>query len=476
MHERRRFFRQLAKGAGSALLASPLAKALLPSVYGSMVPSAQEGYDSEPWRVALAREWKLPPSLILEGYLNQASFAPWETVRVMVSADPRIRYKIALVRHGGPKPETIFESSEFTGWFQKTNVLPYENGAGWQQVYEFKIMENARVGLHSVELRPVSPPGTTETSSIPFVVKGSAPKSRLLVLSSTLTWQAYNPWGGHCTYVHLVDKPISYVMSFDRPMITDRPEQGWGHLAGGEVLILKWLESQGIEYDLLSELDYHKDPALLRNYKAVLLNTHPEYWTSEMVDGLSAYVNSGGSLINLSANGLFCKAVLKGNQVEIMRHKGGYGGTHRLSGERGGQWRELGKPESSVLGAGIFLPNWGTFGPYQVNNERHWIFKGTGLRNGNTFGSRSTNDGADPTWKGRAAASGWEVDVTDQNSPQGTKILAKGTNGNGAELIYCKKPGGGRIFGVGSITFGGSLAIDPIVSRITRNVIDQFTV
>ena len=59
--------------------------------------------------------------------------------------------------------------------------------------------------------------------------------------------------------------------------------------------------------------------------------------------------------------------------------------------------------------------------------------------------------------------------------PQGLTVLAKGLNvpGPGADMVTYDHPGGGLVFSVGSITFGGSLVIDPRLQKIVRNVLAE---
>jgi hypothetical protein len=44
----------------------------------------------------------------------------------------------------------------------------------------------------------------------------------------------------------------------------------------------------------------------------------------------------------------------------------------------------------------------------------------------------------------------------------------------GAHMATYDHPGGGGVFSVGSIAFGGSLVVDPALQRIVRNVLDRF--
>jgi len=72
------------------------------------------------------------------------------------------------------------------------------------------------------------------------------------------------------------------------------------------------------------------------------------------------------------------------------------------------------------------------------------------------------------------AASGHETDKMTIHSPSNAVFLAKGTNpdGGGATMCFYEHQSGAQIFSVGSITFTGSLAVDPICDQIGVNVFD----
>jgi hypothetical protein len=64
------------------------------------------------------------------------------------------------------------------------------------------------------------------------------------------------------------------------------------------------------------------------------------------------------------------------------------------------------------------------------------------------------------------------------------QLLARGTNPYtlncdpyvnvpmAANMVYYTHPGGGFVFSVGSMTFGGSLVVDDKIQRILRNALD----
>jgi hypothetical protein len=100
----------------------------------------------------------------------------------------------------------------------------------------------------------------------------------------------------------------------------------------------------------------------------------------------------------------------------------------------------------------------------------HWVFAGTGLREGAVFGAASLHE------RCHGGASGHETDKMSTHSPANTQLLAMGLNpdGGGAEMVLHEPGGGGAVFSVGSITWVASLWVDDAVSRITANAINRF--
>ena len=111
-----------------------------------------------------------------------------------------------------------------------------------------------------------------------------------------------------------------------------------------------------------------------------------------------------------------------------------------------------------------------TAAPYKVIDADHWIFAGTGLKNGDLFGEKNQQE------RIPGGASGHETDKITPSSPKNIKLLAKGTNPDdgGAEMVYYDTASGGAVFSAGSITYNGSLLVDDAVSRVTANVISRF--
>lgn len=66
--------------------------------------------------------------------------------------------------------------------------------------------------------------------------------------------------------------------------------------------------------------------------------------------------------------------------------------------------------------------------------------------------------------------------VAASTRPPGLVHLANGANKgrSGADTTYFTHQGGGAVFSVGSVTFGGSLAVDPVLTRMLQNVFARF--
>ena len=129
--------------------------------------------------------------------------------------------------------------------------------------------------------------------------------------------------------------------------------------------ILGWLEHAGIEYDVITDEDLHREGApLLQRYRAVVMGTHPEYYTTPMWDGLRTFIARGlGRLAYLGGNGFIWRCAFSDEfpgDSELRRAEDGIRyrdeepGEYDLefTGEYGGLWRRLGTPPQALVGVG----------------------------------------------------------------------------------------------------------------------------
>jgi hypothetical protein len=183
-----------------------------------------------------------------------------------------------------------------------------------------------------------------------------------------------------------------------------------------------------------------------------------------MIDRLEAFLQGGGSVLNLSGNVVWWKVTLRGDQLECRKDRG----VHTQTGERGGKWKDLGRPSGPILGVRSDPRGIHTFAPFRVLRPDHWLFRGAGLEEGDRIGVDGLNEGG---------ASGGEEDKVDAQTPATAVHLAHGLNpGNGgADIVFFETPQGGGVLSAGSISFCGSLVVDPALQTLVLNFLKAYS-
>lgn len=355
-------------------------------------------------------------------------------------------------------------------------------------------------GLYGVHVHAAD--GSTTTC--PLVVAPARPTAPVAVLASDLNWNAYNAFGGRSNYVHSAGLPPvpdvnrrqslpRYLvggyeewnaahyppLSFDRPepenqldsRITD-PITGRDAcaLAAAEWRLLGWMEREGFAHDLYSETQFAAGTLDLSRYRVLVLNCHPEYWTTGMYDRLKSWVRSeGGRLAYLGGNGINCPVTLGADNTMTI-HNGRAEDLDPVRSRVDSRFGLAHEPEATLLGVGYTRPGLMSAAPYRVVAPEHWAFAGTGVREGDLIGRHTLNT------RVPGGASGHETDKVSANSPAGVRVLARGTNpnGGGAEMATYDVPGGGAVFAAGSISFVTALPVDEVLSAVVRNVLTRF--
>jgi hypothetical protein len=263
-------------------------------------------------------------------------------------------------------------------------------------------------------------------------------------------------------------------LSFERPNPETAPSAWTGatyapnHLTAAEIWVSTWLEDAGYRFDVCSDADLHAGEVDPAGYRAVLMTTHPEYWSQRMAQRLADFVDGGGRVLYWGGNGIFrdvryapgCSAMTTGSSPAWFC---------------GTAWAEGPKPRS-LLGVAYELGHDGLYPArcgYVVQSPEHPFFAGTGVTTGAVIGTQGRNGGG---------ACGWEVDTaTDFGegngpAPAGQQILARGElvthEGYTGHMTLHANDNGGWVFAIGSITFGGSLVVDPTLQQVARNALD----
>lgn len=399
----------------------------------------------------------------IDFYTDKVSYFPGETVRFYVHCK-KSHYSFELFRIG-KNTESIYFENSIKGEVQNFFCFSYAIGCNWKNNYSYTLPVELRSGLYSAKMTDL----VGNSSWFSFIVKPLQSTSEIMVLANTNTWQAYNAWGGGSFYSNLIieEDPAPGNLSFLRPNPGSRPireENKNMHLADAESYLLEWLENENEDYDLYADIDLHNSATLLSNYKLLILHAHPEYWSHSMVAYLKTYLLNGGNLMYLGGNGIYWKVVINTQSNIIERRIDN--SLHDFIPISGGRWKDGNSPESSIIGVSYDSRGYGTFNPYRVMDQNHWVFANTNLKKDDLFGEFCESCGG---------ASGHETDKVDLNSPS-LDTLAIGTNldNGGAYMVYFETAGGGKVFSAGSISYTRSLTVDKNIQTITKNVLTEF--
>jgi hypothetical protein len=239
----------------------------------------------------------------------------------------------------------------------------------WPVAWNFKITEATPPGQYLIRLDDK----TGHASFIPLTIFDPKIKSSITFVSSVLTWQAYNHWGGYSLYKGPTYRRVNRatVASFDRPYDGD----GAGQFRYMEYPILKLAEKLGIDMNYITDIDLDKNIASLQNTQSILLGGHSEYWTNGMRSSLQAAVDRGINLVSLGGNAGYNRARLQnyGRQVAMWRAHGvdPFAKDPILATTA---WRDppIRKPESLLLGAQYVTL--GANGNYTISHMGRWPF------------------------------------------------------------------------------------------------------
>ncbi len=387
--------------------------------------------------------------------------------------------------------------------------------AGWPTSFSVSVPSDARSGIYTLRARSGS-----DALFVPFIVTSRTPRSELACLIPTLTWQAYGSNRAAYSYTEdgVLDRTLcTYDVHSDGSMVHYysrlQPTRGWNPGAGfqnwgahnvtANLYLIDWLEALGFEYEVFADEDLHRDGAdLLSGYRCLVLGSHPEYHTENMVDSLAAYVRNGGRLVYLGGNGLYWVTSIDARRpylLELRRGgEGDYGPTyepapgesqHSTTLELGGLWARRGRPPRRTVGVEHASNAWIESDekrgfrrlPSSLDARYAWVFQGVGADE--IIGDFGLNLGS---------AAGFEMDAVqawawDRLTPEPV-VLARASHPDfiparrthvspTADVAIMDYAGGGAVFSAGSVAWTGSLSHNGYsnnVSSITRNVIRRF--
>jgi hypothetical protein len=158
-------------------------------------------------------------------------------------------------------------------------------------------------------------------SIAPLIVRSKLHDSTLAIMHSTLTWQAYNNFGGYSLYRGLGNSDEERINNRSRMVSFDRPYSGSGavHINRDAIALTQFLEKQGLDVDHYADTDIDTQPSVLRSYNGVIFGGHPEYVTRRIYDAAFAARNTGTNLAFFGANNFYWQARISSSSVGLNR-------------------------------------------------------------------------------------------------------------------------------------------------------------
>ena len=151
-------------------------------------------------------------------------------------------------------------------------------------------------------------------SHIYFVVRHDNSNSDIIFQTSDTTWQAYNQYGGYCTYGRVNPgnprgigiPPRAYKVSYNRPLKT-RDYRAVNMVFNAEYPCVRWLEANGYDVAYFTGVDSDRRGEEIRKHRLFLSVGHDEYWSLEQRRHVEAARDVGVHLAFFSGNEVFWK-------------------------------------------------------------------------------------------------------------------------------------------------------------------------
>lgn len=371
----------------------------------------------------------------------QRSYAPGDQASATIATDAR-SLRVQFFGFAGPgeldsktgaqamTPEVTLDWRGHRGGPHGVDFGPFD---GWESgLYFLRVTtSDGRVGYAPMILRP-----------------RRLGEHRVAVVLPTNTWQADNlrdsngdGWGDSWNAngaIRTVDLRRPY-LDLGLP---DR-------FRGGSGAVISWLSRTRKSVDYLSDDDLAGVPSgddLRHAYDLLVFAGSEELAGRHAYDAVRRFRDLGGRLMFLSAGNFHWRAERKGSTLRRVR-----------------PWRRLGRPEAALVGVQYAASRPGGSGKaYLVQGAaaEPWVFSGTGLADGSSFGRF-----------------GSEIDSTTRSSPTGTVVLARIPRAIGsyaAEMTYYRTAAGAQVFAAGTLDFAASLGLLP-VSELVENVWTRLT-
>ncbi len=449
---------------------------------------------------------------MIRGYPRTPSVFPGETLTLHVSTDSP-SFRVEFHRQGATLVPMTLDDLPRTGHHLPDG--PPDRDWGWP-AYHFDLPASWPPGVYVAMLVEIGADGTetapdrdstfARSAKALFVVRhrGPVPPGTPLYKLAWATYVAYNATGYGSLYSEAVwsrDEPRpGFKVTWRRP--------GCG--TGGEVMdaspadvyspdsdrqtfehwdapFVRWLEDGGYAPHYCTDWDLHREPDLAEGYDLLLSAGHDEYWSPGVRERFRRQLERGGNIAFFTGNTCFWRVHFTDDDTAITCAKVAPGTRETARWERD-SWAEQ-EPEAALtcvsyeLGGGWWDRARQVLG-YTVQHAGHWVFAGTGLKEGGVFGDDDTHPlvGYEVDGASFIRRHGIALPTGELGTPRDFTILGIAELGEGwfvgrrdaaATMGIRTAPSGGIVFQAATTDWPILVGLNPVVATITRNVIDR---
>lgn len=412
-------------------------------------------------------------------YTDKPCYSPGQTVAFHVSTTSS-HFSLEIARDA-VELEVLFCRDDLPGCRHDTPKNASQVGCGWPVSFEFSIPVDWRSGAYRVTCRIETASGIREQHHL-FVLRSNEAgrENRLLLVSSTGTWCAYNNWGGSSHYEGITgpggndyspllslerpwprgfvvlpdDAPraaLAAMPDFDEPV--SYPHMDWAYANGYckkyasagwasyERHFVKWALAAGFETDMISQYDLQLNPQAIEDYRCMVFIGHDEYWSWEMRDSVDAWVEAGGRVARFAGNFMWqTRLQQSGSRQVCYKSRAEAEDPERDTRRITTMWEapQIARPGALSFGLnsirGVYA-GWGgcvAFGSggFPVYRPDHWAFAGTGLGYGDVLGAASRVFAYEVDGLDYVVRNGLPFPSGQEEVPEGLEILALGLASN----------------------------------------------
>ncbi|MFN7135577.1 MAG: N,N-dimethylformamidase beta subunit family domain-containing protein, partial [Myxococcales bacterium] len=306
-----------------------------------------------------------------------------------------------------------------------------------------------------------------------FVLRDDSRDAEVAVQLPTATWQAYNSWGGESLYMSSRNLPGKKArrVSYDRPFI-HLLGHGSGFYRYMDHPLVQWIESRGYDVEYITNTDTGAPDGRIGKHRIIVSVGHDEYHSPEAVDRFEAALNAGTSFAFLSGNTMYW----------AVRYEDGPAGRNKtlvcfkelpdqdplFATDRRratGHFRKapLERPELRFLGVQSNGDSISQPLDWIVQNASHWIYGGTGLKDGDRL----------PGIVGFE----WDSFLNTGQEPAGLVVLSNtpvdAQSGRSYHNAVVYERGNAFLFAASTVWFNRGLAADARVARMMDNLLER---